>query len=108
MEAMAWLHLLLAGTLEIAFALCLQASAGFTRPSYALATIATGGASLYLLSLALRTLPVGTAYAVWTGIGAAGVALVGILAKGEPATPLRLAALALIVAGVAGLRLAGE
>lgn len=103
---MAWLYLLLAGTLEIAFALCLQASEGFTRAAYVAATIATGGASFFLLSLALKTLPVGTAYAVWTGIGAAGVALVGILAHGEPPTPLRIGAIALIILGVAGLRLA--
>ncbi|MEB3222655.1 MAG: multidrug efflux SMR transporter [Candidatus Sericytochromatia bacterium] len=105
---MAWLHLGLAGLLEVAFALCLQASAGFTRPAWVVATAVSGLASFYLLSLALRTLPVGTAYAVWTGIGAAGVAFVGLVVKGEPATPLRLAALTLIVAGVAALRLAGE
>jgi quaternary ammonium compound-resistance protein SugE len=102
---MAWVWLGLAGLLEIGFALCLQASAGFTRPTWVAATAASGVASFYMLSLALRTLPVGTAYAVWTGIGAAGVAIVGIAVKGEPATPLHLVAIALIILGVACLRL---
>lgn len=104
---MAWLLLIVAGLFEVGFALALKASAGFTRLVPSLTFLAFGAVSLGLLSLALRDLPVGTAYAVWTGIGAAGTALVGILALNEPATALRVGAIAMIIAGVAGLRLAG-
>jgi quaternary ammonium compound-resistance protein SugE len=104
---MAWLLLIVAGIFEVGFALALKASEGFTRLVPSLTFLAFGAASLGLLSLALRDLPVGTAYAVWTGIGAAGTALVGILALSEPATALRIGAIGLIVLGVAGLRLAG-
>ncbi|MEB3198162.1 MAG: multidrug efflux SMR transporter [Candidatus Sericytochromatia bacterium] len=105
---MAWLILGLAGLLEIGFALCLQASEGFTQHRWTAATAVIGVASFYCLSRALVSLPVGTAYAVWTGIGAAGAALVGILAKGEPATPFRIMGITLIIAGVAALRLGGK
>jgi quaternary ammonium compound-resistance protein SugE len=102
---MAWVLLGVAGLLEIAFALSMKASVGFTRLIPALLTVATGLSSVVLLSLSLRTLPVGTGYAVWTGIGAAGVAILGIAVMGESAAPMRLVCIALILAGVIGLRL---
>ena len=104
---MVWILLVVAGLLETAMAVALKASAGFSRPLPSALFLVFGGASFGLLSVALRSLPVGTAYAVWTGMGAAGTALVGIVYLGEPATALRLACIALIVAGVIGLRFAG-
>ena len=102
---MAWLLLGVAGVLEIIFALSLKASEGFTRPVPGLLTLAAGLSSVFLLSLALRTLPVGSGYAVWTGIGAAGTAILGIVIMGDSATPQRLLCIALILAGVIGLKL---
>jgi len=102
---MPWLLLTVAGLLEIAFAFGMKWSAGFTRPLPGVLTAAAGIVSIYLLSLALRTLPVGTAYAVWTGIGAVGTALVGVLFLGDAAAPARLACIGVIVCGVIGLRL---
>ena len=102
---MPWLILVIAGLLEVGWAVGLKLSGGLTRPWPAAATIATMVLSMWLLAIAVRTLPVGTAYAVWTGIGTVGTALVGIAILGEPATLLRLACIALIVAGIAGLKL---
>ena len=102
---MAWLLLGIAGVLEIAFALSMKASEGFTRLTPSLLTVAAGLSSVVLLSLALRTLPVGSGYAVWTGIGAAGAAILGIVLMGESAAPLRLLCIGLILAGVIGLKL---
>jgi len=102
---MAWLLLSLAGLLEIAFALGMKWSAGFTRLVPALFTTVSGLSSVFLLSYALRTLPVGTAYAVWTGIGAAGTAILGIAVLGDSVAPLRLFCIALILSGVIGLKL---
>jgi quaternary ammonium compound-resistance protein SugE len=102
---MAWTWLLLAGLFEIGFALGLKQTEGFTRLWPSLGTAAAAAASLYLMTLAMRTIPVGTAYAVWTGIGAVGVALMGIVLLGEGASPARLACIGLIVAGVIGLKL---
>ena len=102
---MAWTLLGIAGILEIAFAFAMKSSAGFTRLVPALFTVGTGLSSVVLLSLSLRTLPMGTGYAVWTGIGAAGTALVGVAVLGESAAPLRLLSIALILAGVIGLKL---
>ncbi len=104
---MAWVLVVVAGVLETGFALALKASQGFSRlvPTVLFALFAA--ASLTLLSVALRSLPVGTAYAVWTGIGAAGTAVAGMVFLGESATAARLVSIALIVAGVVGLRLAG-
>ncbi|WP_447756699.1 DMT family transporter [Sphingopyxis fribergensis] len=102
---MAWLLLGIAGVLEIAFAYFMKASDGFTRLTPALLTVATGLSSVILLSSALRTLPVGTGYAVWTGIGAAGTAILGMALLGESASPLRILCIALILSGVAGLKL---
>lgn len=102
---MAWILLLLAGLLEIGWALGLKHTDGFTRPLPTALTVACMAASLALLGLALRSLPLGTAYALWTGIGTVGTVLVGIVALGEAASPARLACLGLIVAGIAGLKL---
>lgn len=103
---MAWVLLVVAGMLETTFAIALKHSEGFSRllPSAIFVVAATG--SFALLSVSLRTLPVGTAYAVWTGIGAAGTAVVGMMFLDEPVQALRVTAIALIVAGVVGLRLA--
>jgi quaternary ammonium compound-resistance protein SugE len=103
----AWSALLLAGLLEILWALGLKYSDGFTRLWPSVATVAAIGLSFALLALSLKGLPFGTAYAVWTGIGAAGTAFVGILAFGESADAMRLACLVLIVAGTIGLKFAG-
>lgn len=102
----AWLLLVLAGLLEIVWATALQASNGFTRLWPSLIGVATAWASFVLLAYALRSLPVGTAYAVWTGIGVVGVATIGILMQGDSADKLRLAALAMVAVGIIGLRFA--
>jgi len=102
---MAWTLLSMAGVLEIAFAFFMKSSAGFTRLIPALLTLATGLTSVVLLSISLRTLPVGTGYAVWTGIGAAGTAILGVAFLGDSAAPLRVFCIALILSGVIGLRL---
>jgi quaternary ammonium compound-resistance protein SugE len=103
---MPWVLLVIAGILEVAFAFGLKSSEGFTRLIPALFTVATGVSSVFLLSLSLRILPVGTGYAVWTGIGAAGTAILGMAVLGDSAAPLRLFCIALILAGVIGLKLA--
>ena len=105
-NAMAWALLIVAGLFEVGWAIGLKYTEGFTRLWPSLWTVAAMAISIYLLALAVRTLPMGTSYAVWTGIGAAGTALLGIILFNEPANPGRLASIALIVAGIAGLRLA--
>jgi quaternary ammonium compound-resistance protein SugE len=102
---MAWVLLSLAGLLEIGFALAMKASEGFTRLTPALLTVGAGVSSVILLSMSLRTLPVGTGYAVWTGIGAAGTAIVGMALLGDSAAPSRVLCIVLILAGVTGLKL---
>ena len=102
---MAWIVLVGAGLFEIAWAVGLKYTAGFTRLWPTVATALALIASMTLLGLALRTLPLGTAYAVWTGIGTVGTALLGMLLFHEPATALRLVCIALIVAGIVGLKL---
>ena len=102
---MAWLLLGIAGVFEIAFALGMKWSEGFTRLVPALFTVVTGLSSVFLLSFSLRSLPVGTAYAVWTGIGAAGTAILGMAMLGDSVAPLRLLCIGLILAGVIGLKL---
>ena len=102
---MAWLWLVLAGILEVGWAVGLKFTDGFTRLWPSVGTGLAMFASFGLLSLALKTLPMGTAYAVWTGIGAAGTALVGMLFLGEPRDWARIGCLGLIVAGVVGLKL---
>ena len=100
-----WLLLALAGVAEIGWVIGLKYSEGFTRVGPSAFTLAMMGLSMWLLGLATKTLPIGTAYAVWTGIGAAGAAIAGIFLFQESSAPLRLACIALIVAGVAGLKL---
>ena len=104
---MSWWIVLCAGLFEVAWAVGLKYSAGFTRPWLSLATLLALLVSLWLLSLALRHLPLGTAYAVWVGIGVLGSALLGAVLFGETLTPLRLFSLGLIIAGVVGLKFAG-
>lgn len=105
---MNWVLLVLAGLLEVVWALGLKQSAGFTRPAASAFTIAAMVASFYLLSLALRTLPLGTAYAVWVGIGAVGTVVAGAVLLGESLSALKLASVALIAAGIIGLKIAGS
>lgn len=102
---MPWIYLLLASLFEIAFAIGLKYTEGFTRLWPSLLTIVAATTSLWLLTQALRIIPVGTAYALWTGIGALGVATLGIFLFGDSASPLRLACIGVIVAGVIGLKL---
>jgi len=102
---MAWFYLLLAGMFEIGFAIGLKYTEGFTRLWPSVATAVAAAASLWLLTQALRVIPVGTAYAVWTGIGAVGVATLGMVLFSDSASPARLACIALIIAGVVGLKL---
>ena len=102
---MAWLLLLIAGLLEVGWAVGLKYTEGFTRLVPSVLTLICMAGSMGVLGLALKTLPMGTAYAVWTGIGAVGTALLGIALFGEPATALRLACIGLIVTGIAGLKL---
>lgn len=104
---MAWLFLGVAGLLEIVWSISMKASHGFTKFHYAAITLVAAGLSFWLLGLALRQLPVGTAYAVWTGIGAVGAAVFGILFFGESVTLARIGCIALIVAGILGLKMLG-
>jgi quaternary ammonium compound-resistance protein SugE len=105
---MAWVYLVLAGLLEIGWAIGLKFVDGFTRLWPSLATVAAMVASMILLALAARTLPIGTAYAVCTGIGAAGVAILGIVWLGESRDLIRLFCIGLIVAGTVGLKLSSS
>jgi len=102
---MAWLVLAAAGLLEIGWAIGVKYTDGFTRLVPSVLTLAAMAGSIILLGLALKTLPIGTAYAVWTGIGAVGTALLGIILFDEPATAARLASIGLIVSGIVGLKL---
>ncbi|WP_394889101.1 quaternary ammonium compound efflux SMR transporter SugE [Mesorhizobium sp. AaZ16] len=102
---MAWTYLFFAGLFEIGWAIGLKYTDGFTRLTPTLLTVASMVVSLGLLGLALKTLPVGTAYAIWTGIGTVGTAILGIYLLGEPATVIRLVCIGLIVAGIVGLKL---
>ena len=101
----AWVLLLVAGVLEVIWALGLKYSDGFTRALPSAVVVVGAAASFWLLALAMRVLPAGTAYAVWVGIGAAGTALLGMVLLGESASAARLACIGLIVAGVLGLKL---
>ncbi len=105
---MAWIILFIAGLLEIGWAVGLKYTEGFTRPWPTTWTVFALVASIILLGLATRTLPIGTAYAVWTGIGAAGTAVLGMWLFQESTSPMRLACLGLIVLGVVGLKFAGD
>jgi quaternary ammonium compound-resistance protein SugE len=103
---MAWVYLFLAGLAEVGWAIGLRYTEGFTRLLPSVLTVLAMTVSVFLLGQAVRTLPIGTAYAVWTGIGAAGTAVLGMLIFGEPREAARLLCLALIVGGAVGLRLA--
>jgi len=102
---MAWVWLTVAGLLEVVWAVGLKYTDGFTRLWPSALTIAAMVASVYCLAVAVRTIPLGTGYAVWTGIGAVGTAILGIALFGDPATVARLACIGLIVAGIVGLKL---
>lgn len=103
---MSWVYLLVAGLLEITWAVGLKLSDGLSKPLPTAITAVALVASTVFLGLALKDLPIGTAYAIWTGIGAVGTAIIGIWAFGEPATALRVASIGLVLAGIAGLKLA--
>ena len=102
---MAWIILIIAGLFEIGWAIGLKYTEGFTRLWPSIGTVGAMIISLWLLGIAMKTLPVGTAYGVWVGVGAVGTALLGIVLLGESASAARLASLLLIVAGIAGLKL---
>jgi quaternary ammonium compound-resistance protein SugE len=104
-RSMAWVILFIAGLFEVGWAIGLKYTEGFTRPIPTVLTVGAMIVSIALLGLSLKTLPVGTAYAVWTGIGAVGTATLGIHLFGDPTTVARLASIGLIVAGIVGLKL---
>lgn len=103
---MAWTYLFFAGLFEVGWAIGLKYTDGFTRPLPSILTVVAMVISILLLGLALKSLPIGTGYAVWTGIGTIGTALLGIILFGEPATAVRLGCIGLICAGILGLKLA--
>ena len=102
---MAWTYLILAGLFECGWAVGLKYTDGFTRPLPSVVTVIAMAISIWLLAMALRTIPIGTAYAVWTGIGAVGVTLLGMFLFGESRELLRILCLLLIVSGIVGLKL---
>jgi quaternary ammonium compound-resistance protein SugE len=102
---MSWFYLLIAGVLEVAWATGLKASEGFTKLGWSVFTIVTAIGSFWLLAIAMRQLPLGTAYAVWTGIGAVGAFVLGIVMMGEAVTFARVASASLIVLGLIGLKM---
>jgi quaternary ammonium compound-resistance protein SugE len=101
---MPWVYLFIAGLLEIAWAIGLKYTDGFRKPMWSVITVILMIGSFYVLSLAIRSLPIGTAYAIWTGIGALGTAILGMILFAEPATLPRMGFLALIIAGIVGLK----
>lgn len=103
----AWIVLFIAGLFEVGWAIGLKFTEGFTRLGWSTFTLACMGISIWLLGMALKVLPIGTAYAVWVGIGAAGTVLLGIWILGESASATRLVSIGLILAGILGLKLAG-
>jgi quaternary ammonium compound-resistance protein SugE len=102
---MAWLFLIAAGCIEVAWALSIEPTKGFTRPWPTALCFVLGASSVYVLTHALKTLPIGTAYVVFTGIGSVGTVVLGLVLFGDPATPGRLVPIALIVIGIVALRL---
>lgn len=102
---MSWIYLIIAGLLEVGWAVGLKYTEGFTRLVPSVLTLVAMTGSVLLLGLALRSLPLGTAYAIWTGIGTVGTAICGMVLLGEPAGAMRLACIGLIVAGIFGLKL---
>jgi len=105
---MAWVFLGVAGLLEVVWAYMLKVSDGFSKPVESAIAIVAMSASFWLLSLAMKELPLGTAYAIWTGVGAVGAFILGIIVLGEAATPMRIASALLILAGMIGLKLASD
>ena len=105
---MAWTYVIIAGIIEIAWAVAMKQSQGFTKLWPSVFVIVGGLISIWFLTLAMRELPASTAYAVWTGIGAAGAAIYGLIKLGEPATPARLLCIALVVIGIIGLQLTSK
>ena len=103
---MAWVLLLIAGVLEVVWAIGLKYTEGFTKPVASTVTLAAMAGSVVLLGLAMKSLPVGTSYAVWVGVGAVGTAVLGMVLFAEPVTVGRIVSLALIVAGIVGLKFA--
>jgi len=103
-ELMSWIYLFLAGIIEIGFAVSLKLNDGFTKIGFSLMTAVCGIASFGLLSLALKSIPIGTAYAIWTGIGAVGTVIIGMIFFQEPRDVARLVFIAMIVAGIVGLK----
>jgi quaternary ammonium compound-resistance protein SugE len=104
---MPWIYLLLAGLLEVVWAIGLKYTEGFTRLWPSVITASAMLASIVLLAMAVKSLPIGTAYAIWTGIGAVGAVILGIVLFGDSASPLRLACVGLVVLGMVGLKLTG-
>lgn len=104
---MAWIYLVVAGVLEIVWAVGIKYTEGFSRLVPSAIVIVAMAASVYCLAQALKSIPVGTGYAIWTGIGAAGTAIFGMILFAEPATALRIGCIGLIVAGIVGLKVAG-
>jgi len=103
--ALAWMTLVISGLVDVAWALSMKQAQGYTRPGWSILSLLLLGLFVYLLGLTLRVLPVGTAYAVWTGIGAVGTVALGILLFEEPVTWLRIGSIALVVVGIVGLKL---
>lgn len=103
---MHWWILVLAGLLEVVWAVGLKFTHGFSKPLPSVVTVLAMGASVWLLAIAMRTLPLGTAYAIWVGIGAMGAAIAGVVLFDEPLGALKLASLALVVCGIVGLKIA--
>lgn len=102
---LAWVLLIVSGLLDVVWAVSMKYSQGYTRPGWSLLSLATLAAFVWLLGRALQALPLGNAYAVWTGVGAVGSVLMGVWLFGEAITPLRLGFIALIVAGIVGLKM---
>jgi len=105
---MNWLFLVLAGLLEVGWAVGLKYTEGFTKPVPSVLTAVSMAGSVYLLSLALRGIPLGTAYSIWVGIGAVGAAIAGMVLFKEPASTLRIVSIVLVVAGIVGLKLSSS
>jgi quaternary ammonium compound-resistance protein SugE len=103
-STMAWIALIASGLIDVAWVLAMKKADGFANPQWSAISVVLLAVFVFLLTKALQVLPVGTAYAVWTGIGAAGTVLAGIVLLGEPASPLRLLFIATVVAGIAGLK----
>ena len=101
---MPWIYLALAGLFEVAWAIGLKYTEGFTRLWPSVATVAAILVSVVLLAMAVKTLPIGTAYAIWTGMGAVGAVMLGMLLFGDPVSPLRLACVGLVLLGMVGLK----